>query len=193
MTHDTTARPAVQAAPGTAGTWAESGQVAEQVAVFSQSGEVISLPVARTIAAQWQSPRSTLAAFASNGIVSHWLAGAARDELWYANTDALRAELEALIAFARHHSGYGYETVIFLDSDDFNEADAAADAHESSWVDGMLDHLMQWEHGDGVERHVSPPWGYHDTEYVRDGYVLAVNHGLAYVSLNRIITEPWEE
>jgi len=73
----------------------------------------------------------------------------------------------------------------FLQGDDYDEiADLG--------IDEMAEYLSQWDYGDETDAaHTTdePSWGSSDRTYkVSVGgldYVLAVNHGLGYASLNR--------
>ena len=172
------------------GSGAVAAFVAFQVELWGRTGAIVSQAVARTIASWWHSSAGgPITVLSHGGPVDHFLAEACERELRTA-PERDHAELRALAAYGRFHAGYGYETVIFLDGDSFDEADEAANAHEGSYGEGLFEYLSQWEYGDGVERHATPPWGWRDDTYAFDGYIVAVNHGLAYASLTRIVTEP---
>lgn len=74
-----------------------------------------------------------------------------------------------------------YETVIFLQGDDYLEAEETADEATASsvgevdpwwpglyrgcaeWTRALFDHLMQWEYGEGTDdESTEPPWGSSD-------------------------------
>lgn len=75
--------------------------------------------------------------------------------------------------------------VVFMQGDDYDEiADYG--------IQEMADYMAQWDYGygtDAAHTRDEKPWGSSDREYqVTVGatpYVLAVNYGLGYASLNR--------
>lgn len=92
-----------------------------------------------------------------------------------------------------------YETVIFLQGDDYDEWEALMyPDREPAYLpfpsghDAALAHLMQWEYGEGTEEYTNPPWGSRDDTHEVDGYVMSWNAGLSYASLTRI-TEKEDE
>lgn len=100
-----------------------------------------------------------------------------------------------------------YETVIFLQGDDYDEAVAVADAATKSvvgednaywpglyrgcveWVTALRSHLMQWESNEPVEPYDGPdePWGSYDDVDVSDGYAVTWNTSYGYAGLTRVI------
>jgi hypothetical protein len=91
-----------------------------------------------------------------------------------------------------------YETVVFLQGDDYDEAmrevdQVTKDDESAHWRtapawDALYNYLMQWEYGEPTGHEYSvPPWGSNDhTDDSHEGYVVAWNDGLGYVSLNRV-------
>lgn len=81
-----------------------------------------------------------------------------------------------------------YTTVVFMDGDD---AHGALDVEDTHGTDALFEHLRQWDYGDNYELpRDAAPWGSRDHTYAypygEEGmtYVMAVNRGLGYVSLN---------
>jgi hypothetical protein len=75
--------------------------------------------------------------------------------------------------------------VVFLQGDEYDEI-------SDFGIQDMADYLAQWDYGDETDAAhtlADKPWGSSDREYeVTSGgldYVLAVNYGLGYASLNR--------
>lgn len=92
-----------------------------------------------------------------------------------------------------------YETVIFLQGDDYDEWEALMYPDREpgylpfpSGHDAAFDHLMQWEYGESTDTYTLPPWGSDERTYEHNGYVMAWHPGLGHVSLNRI-TEKEDE
>jgi hypothetical protein len=86
-----------------------------------------------------------------------------------------------------------YETVVFLDGDDYDEWEALMypdrDGVSLGWPDGKeaaMEHLKQWEYGEPTEPYGAPPWGSSDYTYEAPGYVMSWNVGLSYASLTRV-------
>lgn len=86
-----------------------------------------------------------------------------------------------------------YETVIFLQGDDYDEWEAIMYPDRSPGVlpfpsghDAALEYLMQWEYGEPTEEYDTPPWGDADNTHEVDGYVMSWHPGLSYASLTRI-------
>lgn len=81
-----------------------------------------------------------------------------------------------------------YTTVVFMQDSEGIEALDIEDAHGT---DALFEHLRQWDYGDNYELpRDAAPWGSRDHTYTypygEDDtyYVMAVNRGLGYVSLN---------
>ena len=111
-------------------------------------------------------------------------------------------------------SAIRYETVIFLQGDDYQQFEAelypdasAEDLHQGmllGWKDhkAAFAHLLQWEDGEGRPWHSTPPWGdgddtigftrkgafspVRDVRRMRSGYVMSWHTGLSYASLTRV-------
>jgi len=89
-----------------------------------------------------------------------------------------------------------YETVVYLDGDDYDEWEAIMYPDRSPGFlpfptghDDALAHLMQWEYGEaGGDVYTLPPWGSDERTHTVDGYVMAWHPGLGHVSLTRVIT-----
>lgn len=87
-----------------------------------------------------------------------------------------------------------YETVIFLDGDEYDDWEAlmypGRDGVSMGWPDGhdaALAYLMQWEYGEPTGTvYDHEPWGSSDYTHEVDGYVMAWNVGLSYASLTRV-------
>lgn len=99
-----------------------------------------------------------------------------------------------------------YETVIFLQGDDYTQAEEVADAATKAalgdddpfwpglyrgcaeWVEALREYLMQWEYGEPVEPYDGPetPWGSSDDVDISDGYAVAWNTRYGYAGLTRV-------
>lgn len=86
-----------------------------------------------------------------------------------------------------------YETVIFLQGDDYDAWEAIAyperEGVSLGWPNEQagLDYLMQWEYGEPTgDEYTEPPWGGGDQTHEIDGYVMSWHTGLSYASLTRI-------
>lgn len=86
-----------------------------------------------------------------------------------------------------------YQTVIFLDGDDYDEWEALMYPDRTPVVlpfpsghDAALAYLMQWEYGEPTEEYDHEPWGSADYTHKVDGYVMSWNTRLSYASLTRV-------
>jgi hypothetical protein len=94
-----------------------------------------------------------------------------------------------------------YETVIYLDGDDYDEWEALMyPGREPGYLpfptghDAAFDHLMQWEYGEPTDHEYdTPPWGGDEYTYEKDGYVMAWHAGLAHASLTRVTNREEEK
>jgi hypothetical protein len=71
--------------------------------------------------------------------------------------------------------------VVFTDGDDW-------DVIRDMDIDETIEYLSQWDYGQETEdAHTRDayPWGSSDRVYREGGYVLTINNGLGYASLNR--------
>jgi len=91
----------------------------------------------------------------------------------------------------------GWVTIIYMDGDNADEPlnmllrktggfiyQGATDKS----VKKTLDYLKQWEDGDWFGLEPEPQWGPADTTIETEGYVIAYNSGLGYISLNRKVS-----
>jgi hypothetical protein len=88
------------------------------------------------------------------------------------------------------HNEETYEQIIFLQD---NEADHALNILKLDGKDEAMDYLMQLDNGDSVETSEDPGFGASDKTYERDGYIMAWNAPLGYISLVRISKENMDE
>lgn len=76
-----------------------------------------------------------------------------------------------------------YQTIVFLQGDDYPEFEKALDLGTSE----AFEYLSQWETGDESESRETAPWGTHDQTVHFPGYVMSWNSGLSYASLTKIL------
>lgn len=73
-----------------------------------------------------------------------------------------------------------YRHIVFMQGE---EAYEVLDLLHEEGVEACIDHLAEWDNGDG-EVSENPPWGTRDElQYGRDGYVLSYNTYVGSVSL----------
>lgn len=97
-----------------------------------------------------------------------------------------------------------YETIIFLQGDDYDEAmrecgayvpgdPAVIYTYAEQWS-ALFEHLRQWDYGEPTDsRSDVAPWGtFDETDDSHDGYVVAWNSLMGYCSLTRVIAESAE-
>lgn len=95
----------------------------------------------------------------------------------------------------------GWQCIIYMSGDDYNEAEAAADAATqaavgrdafwpglyrgtSEWCEALYDHLAQWDYGEPTEcEHDHPGRGYPDAVEMHGDYLLCWNTGLSSAAL----------
>ena len=76
-----------------------------------------------------------------------------------------------------------YQNIVFMQGD---EAIPVLDMIENQSEQDALEHLLQWDYGDGLEEE-NQPWGESDKLFLHHDLVLSWNTGIPYVSLTRII------
>ena len=82
-------------------------------------------------------------------------------------------------------TGMRYTTIVHMQGD---EGYAARDILDEQGMDALLDHLLQWDHGEDGEVRDTPPWGDATTHHVHeDGFTYVVTYDrTGSVSLNRM-------
>ena len=73
--------------------------------------------------------------------------------------------------------------IVFLDGDDYIEAESAVDSGAYTW----LEYMQQWDYGDIGEVRDSSPAGTRDDVWQEDGYEISLNRSIGYAGLCRLI------
>jgi len=78
-----------------------------------------------------------------------------------------------------------YEQIVFLDEQSVNadSAEEAFDILENEGVEAAMDFLKQWHYPGEHDTRTDPGFGLSDEVAEQDGYIMAWNDGLGYISL----------
>ena len=76
-----------------------------------------------------------------------------------------------------------YRQIVFMQGDDADETMQILDEHGKK---AALDHLLQWDNGDGDVRSTSSA-GSNDYIYKHGNYIMSYNLGLPYIGLEEVI------
>lgn len=74
-----------------------------------------------------------------------------------------------------------YQQIVFAQGDDYNDVETVL---ESDGPDEAVNHLSQWDNGDG-ELTDQPPWGTDDQIHRSGDYILSYNTRVGYAGLVR--------